>query len=60
MMDGFKKFDTIRNIQYIVDTFVQESCAIAKMTALDRVSRCGDMIIRYYPRWRPAANLDLV
>jgi len=35
----------------------QESCAIAKMTARCAlykyiVSRCGDMAIRYYPRWR--------
>jgi len=27
---------------------------------LDRMSRCGDMAIRNYPRRRPAANLDLM
>jgi len=26
---------------------------------VDRMSRCGDMAIRNYPRWRPTANLDL-
>jgi len=24
------------------------------------MSRCGDMAIRNYPRWRPAANVDLM
>jgi len=39
----------------ISDKNTQESCAIAKMTArcaLYRMSRCGDMAIRNYPRWR--------
>jgi len=27
---------------------------------VDRMSRCGDMAIRNYQRWRPAVNLDLM
>jgi len=43
--------------KWIRHTNKQESCAIAKMTARcvlykKIVSRCGDMAIRNYPRWR--------
>jgi len=27
---------------------------------VDQIIRCGDMAIRNYPRWRPAAHLDLM
>jgi len=52
--------------RYKNNIYIQESCAIAKMTARCALyisgwmSRCGDMAIRNYQRWRSAANLDLM
>jgi len=35
-------------------------CIYCKDDRMDRMSCCRDMAIQNYPKWRPAANLDLM
>jgi len=53
LLYGFGSLST-RKLCYLKDDRAMRAIYV------DRVSRCGDMAIRNYPRWRPAANLDLM